>query len=86
MVTGFPAEIRAQYLPYASLEQWSLTWGTQRHLRGYAKTSYIKQKNRLKLEPALDARTHEDSSRNLGAGMPETSSGISIIDQSHISW
>jgi hypothetical protein len=38
------------------------------------------------LEPwtSSDPRTHEDSSPNWGAGMPETSSDISLTGQNHI--
>jgi hypothetical protein len=58
--------------------------------RGYAKTSYINQNETQEpLEPwtRSDPRTHEDSSPNWGAGMPETSSVISLTVQNHInSW
>jgi hypothetical protein len=64
---------------------WSSTWGTRtaagklRHFTGYAQTFYINQnKTQEPLEPwtSSNARTHEDSSPNWGAGMPETSSII----------
>jgi hypothetical protein len=76
-----------------NLEQWSSAWvtrnpeGTGRHLRGYTKPSYINQiETQESLEPltSCDPRTHEDSSPNCGAGMPDTSSIISFTGQNHI--
>jgi hypothetical protein len=56
-----------------TLEQWSSTWGTWKHLTE-------------PLEPWTnsDPRTHEDSFQNWGAGMPETSSFISLTGQNRI--
>jgi hypothetical protein len=54
---------------------------------GYAKASHINQNETQEpLEPwtSSDPRTHENSSPNWGAGMPETSSVISLTDQNHI--
>jgi hypothetical protein len=54
---------------------------------GYAKISYIIQNETLEpLEPwtSSDPHTHEYSSPNWGAGMPETSSIISLTGQNHI--
>jgi hypothetical protein len=68
------------------LEEWTSTWGTSTPA-GYAKTSYINvNKTQEPSEPWIssDSRTHEDSSPNWGAGMPETSSIISLTGQNHI--
>jgi hypothetical protein len=54
---------------------------------GYAKTSYINQNETQEpLEPLIssDPRTHEDPSPNWGAGMPETSSIISLTGHNHV--
>jgi hypothetical protein len=48
--------------------------------KGYAKTSYGTAWSWTSSGP----RTHEDSSPNWGAGMPETSSIISLTGQNHI--
>jgi hypothetical protein len=54
---------------------------------GYAKASYI-DRNETQEPPepwtSSGPRTHEDSSPNWGAGMPETSSVISLTGQNHI--
>jgi hypothetical protein len=68
------------------MDQWYSTWGT-RTPPGYTKTSYINHyETQEPLEPwtSSDPRTHEDSSTNWGAGMPETSSIISLTDHNHI--
>jgi hypothetical protein len=60
---------------------------TRIHLRGYARTSYINQNETqepLETWTSSDPRTHEDSSRNWGTGMPETSSDISLTGQDYI--
>jgi hypothetical protein len=54
---------------------------------GYAKTSYINQNEAQEpVEPwtSSDPHTHEDSSPNWRAGMPETSSVISLTGQDRI--
>jgi hypothetical protein len=57
--------------------KWYGTWDTRRRLRGYAIMSYINQSETyesLELWTSSDPRTHEDSSQNWVAGMPEASS------------
>jgi hypothetical protein len=51
---------------------------------GYTKTSYIKQ-NKSSYGTSPDPRIHKDSSPNWSAGMPETSSVISLTGRKHIS-
>jgi hypothetical protein len=79
--------------PIYHLLQWYSTWGTRttggmrRHLSWCPKTSYINQNERQEpLEPwtSSDPSTHENSSPNWGAGMPETISVISLKGQDHI--
>jgi hypothetical protein len=58
---------------------WCAHGDTRRHLRGYVKTVYInRNETRQPPEPwtSSDPRTHEDSSPNWEAGMPETNSVI----------
>jgi hypothetical protein len=61
-------------------------WGTRRHLSGNVKTSYGTAWTLL--EPCLNQLWSSHSRRfvqNWGAGMPETSSTISLIGQNHVS-
>jgi hypothetical protein len=67
------------------MERWFSIWGTQNLV--YSKTSWINQNETQEpLEPTSgsDPHTHEDSSPNWGAGMPETSSVFSLTGQNHI--
>jgi hypothetical protein len=47
-------------------------------------TSGFSQTQALEPSTSSDPRTHEDSSPNWGAGMPETSSVISLTGQNRI--
>jgi hypothetical protein len=61
------------------------TSGLQHGVGGNILTSIkTKHRNRLNLWTSSDPRTHEDSSPNWGAGMPETSSIISLTSQNHV--
>jgi hypothetical protein len=66
------------------LGQWSSTWGTRAH--GVRDNILYQNETHDPLEPwtSSDPRTDEDSSPNLGAGILETSSFISLSSQNHI--
>jgi hypothetical protein len=69
-----PAMIACTHLyMFNMLEQWSSTWGTQRHLTEPVEPWTIS-----------DPSAHKDSSPNWGAGLPQTSSIISLTGQNHI--
>jgi hypothetical protein len=78
--TGFMLLLSKYYLlrpvhpaHYGPLRQRSSSWG-MRYLRGYAKTSCT----------SSDSCTHKDLLPKWGAGMPETSSIMSLIGHNHI--
>jgi hypothetical protein len=71
------------------LKQWSSAWDTRGHHRWYKNTFYeyfsqTETQKPFETWTSSDPRTHEDSSPNWGASMPETSSFVSLAGHNHI--